>query len=488
MNEMLWGVLMKKVAMLFGIDDYPQCKLNNAVNDAAALSCKLQELGFDTKCCSNIDAETMHRELIAFKAGLENASVGLFFFAGHGIQCKGENYLATVDTSFEDEISCRHTAIPLNEVIDIFEASKVNTKILILDACRDNPFAAWRSVYSDGLAPVYAPKGTIIAFSTSPGQKASDGINGHGVFTNALLMHIGTKKLSIEDMFKRVRNTVSSHTNHKQITWEHTSLMGTYYFNSGYDDGVLQTVYSEDALADERFTFKDESGIQSIVEALKSHNWYKQNPAISRIKTIRSYNSEKDELFVLGRNIYQAACGSSSSAIDWINNIESRLGSIGGNEAIHILNGVLFEIYFSSTGQLRKNLKAKFFEKPVKLCQRDEYLSCASFIRSFLEQHIQRVIYLPGTSEILNIDIILEKNIDYQITEIYIDGLACMYNEDGLKYFDFHKSVTKSQLEYLLSEMIAVPMSKKRITFSIEPDANENIQMPNYFQILRYVP
>lgn len=202
---------MKKSAILFGINDYHGSPLKNAANDARALSEKLIELGFEAKCFLDVDSETMNRELVAFKSDLAQSSVGLFFFAGHGIQCKGENFLATKSTSFIDESSCKYTAIALNMVIDIFEESKVNTKIIILDACRNNPFVTWRSAANDGLAPVYAPKGTIIAFSTSPGQKASDGLNDHGVYTNALLTHIATKNLSIEDMFKRVRNTVSSH-------------------------------------------------------------------------------------------------------------------------------------------------------------------------------------------------------------------------------------------------------------------------------------
>lgn len=484
---------MKRAAILFGINNYSQCKLKNAANDAAVLSKKLQELGFEAKCLLNIDAATMERELVDFKSDLKDASVGLFFFAGHGIQCKGENFLATIDTSFADEISCKHTAIPLNEVIEIFEDSKVNTKILILDACRDNPFIAWRSIANNGLAPVYAPKGTIIAFSTSPGQKASDGSNDHGVYTDALLMHIGTKKLPIEDMFKRVRNTVSSQTNHQQITWEHTSLMGTFYFNSGYDDGKLLTSYSENVLADRDYFFESDDDIQSIVGALKSYNWYKQNPAISRLQKTNLNNSEKDDLFVLGRNIYQAACGSSGNAIDWIENIEINLGSIGGNAAIHILNGILFEIYFDSTGHLRKYLKAEYYEKPVRLCQKEKYSACSAFIRSFLEQYPQRIIHIPGSQEIINVDITIGIDEQYHIEEIYVDGLACMYDEDGSKLYEYTSSyyylneITPSQLEYSVAEMVAAPRNKIKITLNVRLDPEEKISVPNQFQLLRYI-
>lgn len=144
-------IVMKKSAILFGINEYHDCPLQNAVNDATVLSEKLSQLGFDAECCLNVSRESMDRSLLAFRSKLEQSSVGLFFFAGHGIQCKGENFLATKDTNFVDEISCRHTSFPLNDVIDIFEESKVTTKIFILDACRNNPFVTWRSAANDGL-------------------------------------------------------------------------------------------------------------------------------------------------------------------------------------------------------------------------------------------------------------------------------------------------------------------------------------------------
>lgn len=149
---------MQKTAILFGINKYLDCPLKNAVNDAAALANKLEELGFDVKCFLDIDTATMDRELVTFKDVLSKSNVGLFFFAGHGIQCKGENFLATTSTSFADESSCKYTSLPLNFVIDTFEESGVNTKIIILDACRNNPFVTWRSVTNDGLLLYMLPR------------------------------------------------------------------------------------------------------------------------------------------------------------------------------------------------------------------------------------------------------------------------------------------------------------------------------------------
>ena len=126
------------------------------------------------------------------------------------MQFQGENYLNTTDTNFYDEISAKHSSIPLNQVIDRMAACSNVVNILILDACRDNPFLqAWhRSVESAGLAPVHSPEGTLIAYATSPGQKAKDGTGRNGRYTEALLKHIKTPDVPIEDMFKRVRNTL----------------------------------------------------------------------------------------------------------------------------------------------------------------------------------------------------------------------------------------------------------------------------------------
>lgn len=485
---------MKKNAILFGINNYPSAPLKNAANDASALADKLEELGFETQCFLDIDTATMDKELHAFKSKLEQSNVGLFFFAGHGIQCKGENFLATTSTSFVDESSCKYTSLPLNMVIDLFEESKVDTKIIILDACRNNPFVTWRSVTNDGLAPVYAPKGTIIAFSTSPGQKASDGANNHGVYTNALLMHIATKNLTIEDMFKRVRNTVSSHTGHKQITWEHTSLMGTFYFNSGLDEGTVRMTYSDSAIADQDYFFEDDDAIQSIVSDLKTYNWYKQNPAILRLNRIDLTHSDKDDLFVLGRNIYQTACGGSGNAESWIDDIESNLNGIGENASLHLLNGILFEIYFDCKGRIRKDTKSECFERPVRLCQKEKYSSCASFIRSFLEQYPQRIIYIPGSSDLMTIDILVSQSEnEYHIDGICIDGLSCMYDEDEIEFYKYDednyyvRKMTSIDLETRIMHKIVAPRNKIKFTYNEKISPDTKILVPDSFGLLRYI-
>lgn len=116
----------------------------------------------------------------------------------------------------------------------------------------------------------------------------------------------------------------------------------------------------------------------------------------------------------------------------WIENIETNLSNIGGNAAIHLINGILFEIHFNSMGKIRANPKADYYEKPVKLCQRKEYVYCDSFIKNYLEQYPQYVRYIPGTPDLLTVDILIARSdIGYHIAGICIDGLSCMYDKDS---------------------------------------------------------
>lgn len=486
---------MKKRALLIGIDKYPDNALRNASNDASALADKLIELGFICSCYLNATQEEIHNYISTFRTNLDISDVGLFFFAGHGFQCDGENYLAATDTSFVDESSCKYSAVALNHIIDVLDKSKVNTKIIILDACRDNPFISpWRGTQSNGLAPVYAPKGTMIAYATSPGQKAADGYGDQGVYTGAILAHIATKKLTIENMFKRVRQTVSSQTNGQQITWEHTSLMGNFYFNPGYDDNEFFTAYSKTALADKEYIFEEDNEFYKIIHDLKSHNWHTQNPAINRIAKIDLSQFEIDELLILGRNIYQAACGNANAAVRWIGNIKANIDYLPESSAFHLLNGILFEIYFDSRGVLRNIFKTDYYETPLKLCANEKYNRSCLFIRSMLEQYSQRIVYLPGTSEVLCIDVIIKArssdDMNY-IDSIYIDGISSMYVEDETEPYNYRNGnqlmeLTAEMIDDRICRLIAIPRNKVNITHSIDISDSDTLLCPDEFTLEWY--
>ena len=198
--------------------------LKNPVNDAGDVGAKLESCGFTVIRCLDSDHAGMDRTLKKFQRVLKDSDVGLFFFAGHGMQIDGENYLAAVDTDATDEITAKHSSLPLNRVIEVMEKSGCSTSIVVLDACRNNPFErAWtRAIESRGLAPVYAPRGTLIAYATSPGQTASDGRGRNGAYTAALLTHLATPDCSIETMFQaRAQHAQRRHQ-------RQTDLVGTH--------------------------------------------------------------------------------------------------------------------------------------------------------------------------------------------------------------------------------------------------------------------
>ena len=221
-------------ALVIGNAAYPdQNELANPVNDAIDIGAKLKGYGFNVTIVTDATTAEMDKSLKTYRGLLETHEVGLFFFAGHGMQIEGTNYLIGLDTDFETETDAKYSSLSLDKVVDVMAKSKATTKIIMLDACRNNPWErAWhRSPATRGLASVYAPKGTIIGFATSPGEVAFDGVGRNGTYTAGLLQHIDTPDCSIESMFKRVRNTVAAASAGKQTTWEHTSLSGEFYFN-----------------------------------------------------------------------------------------------------------------------------------------------------------------------------------------------------------------------------------------------------------------
>jgi hypothetical protein len=296
-------VTQKMAALVIGNADYVNGDaLKNPVNDAEDISAKLISYGFDTLLCKDATNKEMNLKLDEFAALLESVEVGLFFFAGHGMQIDGANYLLATDTEDTSETNAKFSSLCLDKVIEVMEKSNAATKIIILDACRNNPWGRrWHRSAHRGLASVYAPEGTIIAFATSPGQLASDGVGRNGTYTGALLQHIDEPDLVIETMFKQVRNSVAAETGGKQTSWEHTSLSGNFIFNLSL--GKLITTYPNTSLADSLFVIDVAKSSHKIIKGLKSRDWYKQNPALAQLTATSVQKMVASNLFVLGRNI-----------------------------------------------------------------------------------------------------------------------------------------------------------------------------------------
>ena len=228
----------KKVALIIGNSNYKDAaRLKNPVNDATAMSNTLNKLGFEVAELTDATQKEMNRAISQFGRRLNGDTVGFFFYAGHGLQVKGKNYLVPIDALIDSEASVPTETVEIDSVLAQLASSSLS--IVVLDACRNNPFESKVRATGGGLAQIDAPKGSFIAFATSPGRTAADGNGSNGVYTSELIKQISIPNLPIESVFKKVRANVAKLTGDAQIPWESTSLVGDFYFNQDSKDTEL---------------------------------------------------------------------------------------------------------------------------------------------------------------------------------------------------------------------------------------------------------
>ncbi|MBK6946906.1 MAG: caspase family protein [Haliscomenobacter sp.] len=220
------ATLGKRLALVIGNAGYKQGPLRNPVNDAKDIATALKEQGFEVIQVENLDRRKFQETVRTFTTKLRGYDVGLVFYAGHGVQVQGKNYLIPVDADLQTEADVQFNCYALDNLLaELDGTAKAN--IIILDACRNNPFErGWkRSATGSGLGMVgVAPKGTLIAFATSPGSTAEDGQGKNGTYTGALLQHIRTKGLSAFQLFSRVIGAVDEQTQGARLPWMLRSL------------------------------------------------------------------------------------------------------------------------------------------------------------------------------------------------------------------------------------------------------------------------
>jgi hypothetical protein len=222
-----------RTALVIGNGSYADSPLRNPVNDAGDMAQALRSLGFEVLSYTNLDQNAMKKAIRDFGTKLRTTGgVGLFYYAGHGVQVKGVNYLIPVSAKVATEEEVEYESVEVGLVLAQMESAKNSMNIVILDACRNNPFARSFRSADKGLASIDAPSGTLIAYSTAPGSVASDGTGRNGLYTQELLKQLPTMNLTIEDVFKRVRAGVQQQTQNKQTPWEASSLVNDFYFAS----------------------------------------------------------------------------------------------------------------------------------------------------------------------------------------------------------------------------------------------------------------
>ena len=215
---------LTRLALVIGNGAYPADPLPNPPNDATDMAALLQKAGFEVIRRENASLKEMHLALREFGDRLGRETLGLFYFAGHGVQVRGHNYLLPVDSDIGREDEVAFNALDLQAVLEKMDSARNHTNLIILDACRNNPFALRFKLSNTGLAQIDAPPGTVVAFATAPGSVAADGGGRNGLYTKYLLEHLAKPGARIEDAFKQVRVAVRAESGGRQTPWESTSL------------------------------------------------------------------------------------------------------------------------------------------------------------------------------------------------------------------------------------------------------------------------
>ncbi len=223
----------ERIALVVGAGGYHNLStLKNPPNDARLIAKTLRAVNFKVLEIYDPKRQALLSLIGDFRDALKNAgkdAVGLFYYAGHGVQFNGQNYMVPVDARFGNQDQAVSDSIAIGWVMGAFQDADTKTNLVILDACRNNPFAETRSV-AKGLAPMDAPSGTLISYATAPGALAADGIGDNSPFTSALAATVANYALPVERAFKQVRILVEKSTKGAQTPWEASSLTSEFYF------------------------------------------------------------------------------------------------------------------------------------------------------------------------------------------------------------------------------------------------------------------
>ncbi len=224
-----------RLALVVGNSAYSTVTpLDNPVNDAERMADALRKTGFDVTLVLDTNQNDLILAISRFGSRLRAAgadATGLFYYAGHGVQSFGTNFLLPVDIELQDAADLSLVGVPAQAVLRQMFSARNRTNIVILDACRNNPFTSVPDLGDNGLAEMKAPRGTFLAYSTAPGEVAVDGDTGNSPFTQALASHLQTPGLPIETLFKTVRNDVLKATGNIQTPWDTSSLTVDFQFN-----------------------------------------------------------------------------------------------------------------------------------------------------------------------------------------------------------------------------------------------------------------
>ena len=288
----------ERVALVIGNSDYTKGQLKNPVNDATLMTRTLQSKGFRVTTLKNGTRRQMIEAIRDFTGNLEEDSVGLFYFAGHGIEIGGNNYLIPVDANIEIEADVEFESINAGRVLAGLKQSNNGLNLVVLDACRNNPYAKSFRSSSRGLSRMKPTSGSLILYATEPGSVAADGRGNNGVFTTHLVNAINQDGLSIEKVFKATARNVNKATQKKQTPYIEGVVLGEFYFSGGVvasgSQSIKVTSLKNDSSGEHERMFWNDVRADPSQEMYKAYILQFPNGFYSRIAKLKLNKFDKN--------------------------------------------------------------------------------------------------------------------------------------------------------------------------------------------------
>lgn len=296
----------KRVALVVGNSNYADATiLANPVNDANEIAKALKASGFEVILGVDVDKRAFDTKVRNFAELLDGSDVAVFFYAGHGLQVGGRNYLIPTDARLANERDLDFDAVSLDLVLKQMELGRAErTNIVFLDACRDNPFTRnlARSMgtrsgsIGKGLAQVDTGVGTFIAYSTQPGNVALDGKGSNSPFTAALAKHVREPNRNLTSVMIEVRKEVLAATDGKQVPWDHSALTGEFYFQKPANGAERSATAAEDAVQAKRMDAEQTQNIVALAQARERlHQLQESNKADQQLIFEKQYDTGRSD-------------------------------------------------------------------------------------------------------------------------------------------------------------------------------------------------
>ena len=416
----------------------------------------------------------------------EKADAAIIYFAGHGLNINAQDCLIMKDTPPYEmgKVGIIDLSVPINKICQKLNVVGNQLNIIIIDACRNDPKQTVRglastqeaSLFGMGTTTSHLPYQTFIAYSTSIGGTASDGnaIDGHSLYTKTLLENIEEENLPIESLFKRVRNKVYRGYDNLQRPWEYSCLTEEFCFNYGQLNPNFDKPYSEPAYNDGTYVSLN-SNVNEIISGLKSYTWDTQNAAVNKLRRIYKIITDKNDLFVIGRNLLQAAQGGAFDCQKEISYTNLRKYTWQGEN--HVLNGILYEMYFDKSNQFRDSVKGKnMLDNIANILLYPVFKNAGKFIQTSLAEYKDRLYYTPGSSDKCIATVKLDSSYlnmfdetVWRINSIQIKG------EELLDQIPFNRELNADELRSYIQQVIVIPLLYLQIRYL------ENVNKDNLF-------